>query len=372
MPQRILTGNSDRAKRTLLFALSLSISFVILELGLRLFTPFPIHGDEANRVRHPVLGYTLDPTNREIDAAGFRNPTADGPYEIVAIGDSHTQGFNATSAQSWPYQLADRLNVKVYNFGIGGYGIYHYPYLAERAAEKSPSLVLLALYPANDLKPPKRLAWDYLTGIRNVDTRYLADTEKKPLPRPRRSFGTALKSNSAIASVAAYLATKAETSSNGFYDVGGHTIKKARIAGHQSYTDLSDAAIRSSFHNSLNILSNIKNDLGKVKIKFGVVIIPSKELVIHDWALGNDVPVPDGVRIGNERALIKAYMEFFAESGIRFTDATPFVLEAFQSDAKLGRTFYPRGNGHPLANGYRSYADAAAALVEQLEAGSAP
>ena len=93
------TGKTD-PKNTLLLGISILFSLVILEIGLRSLTPFPIHGEMANRVPHPVLGYTLDPFNKEVDANGFRNSTADGHYDIVVIGDSHTQGFNVKPRES--------------------------------------------------------------------------------------------------------------------------------------------------------------------------------------------------------------------------------------------------------------------------------
>ena len=148
---RLMNSKSQSRGNLLLLGVSILFSLVLLETGLRLLTPFPIHGEMANRVAHPLLGYTLDPANNEIDADGFRNPTADGHFEIVAIGDSHTQGFNVISGESYPQQLANLLNTPVYNAGVGGYNIYQYPHLAELATTKSPSVVLLGLLPSNDL-----------------------------------------------------------------------------------------------------------------------------------------------------------------------------------------------------------------------------
>jgi hypothetical protein len=360
------TGKYD-PKNTLLLVISILLSLVILEIGLRSFTPFPIHGEMANRIPHPLLGYTLDPANKEIDADGFRNPAADNHYDIVVIGDSHTQGFNVKSGESWPQQLADMLEVAVYNAGIGGYNIYHYPYLAELAKEKSPALVLLALLPYNDLLRSTP-ATEYLESIPSLDLKGVpVKTIEGRFERSSASLKDILQSNLAIVSVTSYLNNKRTSNNDSYYDVGGQPVQKKRVVNHQKYADLSDPVIATSFSNSLVIINYINNNLNQSGIKFGVVIIPSKELVIQEWAQANNIPLPDGYHVTNEEALIGAYLEYFAYSEINFVDATPFVLEAFQADTQFATIFYPRGNGHPFASGYQSYARAAATLVQKID-----
>jgi hypothetical protein len=359
------TGKSGRGN-ALLLGVSILFSLIILEIGLRFLTPFPIHGEMANRVAHPVLGYTLDPADKEIDADGFRNPAADGRYEIVAIGDSHTQGFNVRSGESWPQQLADMLGVAVYNSGVGGYNIYQYPHLAELAGEKSPSLVLLGLLPSNDLirNTPTN---ESLTGIPGLNLDAVPiKIVKDRLEQSSVTLGDLLKSNLAIASATSYLNNKRTSNNESYYDVGGQPVKKDRVANHLKYTDLSDPVVETSFNNSLVIINHINSSLKKNGIKFGVVILPSKELVLQEWAQVSNIPLPDGYRIANEEELIGAYVEYFSNSGIYFIDATPFVLEAFQADTQSARIFYPRGDGHPFVSGYQSYARAAETLVREI------
>ncbi len=359
-------GKSGR-KNILLLGISILFSLVVLEIGLRSFTPFPIHGEMANRVAHPVLGYTLDPSDKEIDADGFRNPAADGRYDIVVIGDSHAQGFNVRSGESFPHQLADMLEVAVYNFGVGGYNIYQYPYLAELAREKSPSLVLLALLPSNDLlrNIPDS---EYLAGIPGLELEVVpVKIVKDRLEQSDISLGDRLKSNFAVVSAGSYLNNKRTSNNASYYDVGGQAVQKKRVASHQQYTDLSDPAIATSFRNSLAVINYINDTLNQGGIKFGVVIIPSKELVLQEWAQAINIPLPDGFHVANEAALIDAWRKYFASSEINFIDATPFVLEAFQADTASARIFYPRGDGHPFASGYQSYARAAATLAREID-----
>jgi len=364
-------GKSDR-KNTLLLGVSILFSLLLLELGLRSFTPFPIHGEMANRVAHPLLGYTLDPSAGEVDADGFRNPAADGRYDIVVIGDSHTQGFNVRSAESFPYQLADLLGVAVYNLGVGGYSIYQYPYLAELAREKSPAIVLLALLPSNDLlrSLPDN---EYLAAIPGVDLE--AVPEKRIAGRLERksiSPGDLLKSNLAVVSAVSYLNNKRTSNDTSYYEIGGQAIQKKRVTEHQKYADLSDPVVASSFRNSLAILDYINSNLQQNGIQFGVVMLPSKELILQKWAQAGNIPLPDGYNVTNEEELTGAWLEYFANAGINFIDATPFVLEAFGVDTKSAKIFYPRGDGHPFASGYQSYARAAAALVREIDKGHMP
>lgn len=358
-------GKTD-PKNTLLLSISILISLLILEIGLRTLTPFPIHGEMANRVAHPVLGYTLDPSNEEVDADGFRNATADGHYDIVVIGDSHTQGFNVKPGDSWPRQLADMLDVDVYNAGIGGYNIYHYPYLAELAKEKSPALVLLALLPSNDLLRSTP-ATEYLENIPGLDLEGVpVKAIEGRLEQSSASLKEILQNNLAIASVVSYLNNKRTSNKENYYDVGGQPVQKKRITNHQGYSDLSDPVVATSFRNSLVMLSYINSNLNQSGIKFGVIILPSKELIIQEWAKARQIPLPDGYLVTHEEALIGAYTEYFANADINFLDATPYVLEAFQADTQFATVFYPRGDGHPFASGYQSYARAAAILIRRI------
>ena len=128
---------------------SLIISLIILELGLRNFTPYPI-SRVSNRVEHEKLGYVMDPKMSEIDENGFRNKRLTS-VDIVALGDSHTYGYNVSSDNSWPKLLGRKLKKNVYNFGVGGYGILQYQNLLSKAIELNPKVILLGLYLANDL-----------------------------------------------------------------------------------------------------------------------------------------------------------------------------------------------------------------------------
>jgi len=99
-----------------LCCLSVVLAALTAEGALRAFTVFPIHSASANKVDEPKLDYTVNPELAGIDSSGFRNPTVLRTAEIVAIGDSHTFGYNVSSEDDWPTQLADMTGRTVYNF----------------------------------------------------------------------------------------------------------------------------------------------------------------------------------------------------------------------------------------------------------------
>ena len=98
-----------------LLIVSSIFTLMIIEVGLRLFTVFPLHDQMANRVFDPTLGYRMDPSFPEIDSNGFRNSEVLAQADIVTIGDSHTYGYNVRSEESWPQQLANMSQKIVYN-----------------------------------------------------------------------------------------------------------------------------------------------------------------------------------------------------------------------------------------------------------------
>jgi hypothetical protein len=135
---------ASRHSSILLLLGSCAIGLVLGEIMLRMFTVFPIHHPRANRQPHAVLGHVMDPALAEIDAAGFRNTDAGVHSDIVAIGDSHTYGFNVSSASSWPHLISRDTGLSVYNFGIGAYGILHYKYVFDLALARHPKTIVLA------------------------------------------------------------------------------------------------------------------------------------------------------------------------------------------------------------------------------------
>ena len=184
----------------LLFILSSTLALGILEIGLRQFTVFPIHGLKANRIPDEKLAYRIAPSFPGIDANGFRNPRTQKQVDLVAIGDSHTYGNNVRTEDSWPYQLADLTGMTVYNFGIGGYGSLQYHHLMDEAIKLKPQVIVIGLYLANDIINPCKLIntmdyWQNWADAKGFNTQpcsdadYLSRSSQRQNDRLRRGGG---------------------------------------------------------------------------------------------------------------------------------------------------------------------------------------
>ena len=124
-----------------------------IEVGLRILTDFPV-SFRTNRVADVNLGYRLDPSLRDVDANGFRNSGMEqADAEVFAVGDSHTYGNNVDQADSWPAVLGRISGRRVYNTGVGSYGIATYHAVLSRILTKHTAVAIVAVYPANDFLP---------------------------------------------------------------------------------------------------------------------------------------------------------------------------------------------------------------------------
>src|SRR5262245_55537941 len=143
---------SQAIARCLLLAGSLVTGLLLSELGAQMFLN---PGDylTVTTVPDEVLGIKMAPGSVGFDQWGFRNPTVPPAAEIVAIGDSHTYGNNATMAQSWPYVVGTLTGRSVYNLALGGYGPNQYYYLlSTRAVKLRPRWVICGLYMGDDFE----------------------------------------------------------------------------------------------------------------------------------------------------------------------------------------------------------------------------
>jgi len=79
-------------KKTALFTLSIIISLVLLELGLRFVLPLVIDLSYTNKVYDEKLGHRVNKSLSGIDENGFRNSKILEQADIAVLGDSHTYG----------------------------------------------------------------------------------------------------------------------------------------------------------------------------------------------------------------------------------------------------------------------------------------
>jgi lysophospholipase L1-like esterase len=139
--------------RILLLLLGLLVAEAALQIATVVFPPVEarLSGLKPRYVSDPRLYVRGDSSVPEYDELGFRNETRPARVDIVAIGDSQTEGSGVARDNAWPQQLARRLDTTVYQMAFGSYGPGHYLALIDDALALQPHTVILAVYTGNDL-----------------------------------------------------------------------------------------------------------------------------------------------------------------------------------------------------------------------------
>ena len=368
----------------LLLIVALTVSLLLGELALRLLTPFPI-SEESNVHAHPDLLYTADPAFPEIDPNGFRNPAPlRARYDVVAIGDSHTYGSNASSSETWPARFAQSTGLATYNMGMGGYSIYQYDVLFDMAVALRPRWILLALYPANDWMPDCALlrlpAWSNRATREGLEPPCdpTADAVPAAMRPSLRSFAARTAVGSAVRTLLleplrfVWLPRLGVRAAAGpelvVFPVGGRefTFGMSRLLNHSRGTDLASPRIAAAYEDGRRLLRRWRDGARTEGIAFAVAIIPSKEVVLRSWATdyGHAVPEELDRLTQNELAATRVLLGDLQEMRIPAVDALPFVAARFEQTVRAGEDMYPPGlDGHPYPSGYGAYAAAIVSLI---------
>lgn len=348
--------------KIILVTFTLLTSLILLELGLQLLTPVLIYSPLANQSYDYKLGSTMDPSLKDIDENGFRNPISLHQADIVALGDSHTYGFNVSSEESWPQQLAIMAGMTVYNFGVGTYGSLQYGYLIDDAVKLKPKHIIIGLYVANDLDDVCKLITktDYWNGWVekhgfDVETCFKSfhwfDRVKQYLSELHLYWMAA----SAVKRL--YERTDLGDSLVVREEMNATIIKYNRIASHKQMMDMERERISLGYEITMEIIKDIKRKSDMHGINFGIVFIPSKERAYFDYLTGSGYRLPDDYYqlLDYENKLIEKFSRVFDEWGIKYIDAEPYVQGELY---KSGRVYPPTDDGHPLETGYKAYAEA--------------
>jgi hypothetical protein len=178
-PERTARGQRRLTWRGRLFLLGLSLALSLLaaELGLRVLAIFPPEpryfvGELENRdsetfVADPHTGWRMRPSfdlirpwgNKEIlyrsNSEGFRSPREFEPSDvsrrIAIVGDSHSYGLGLPYDRTYGAQLEKRLgDAEVWNFSMPGFGVDQmWQSLRHQVLPRRPDLVVVGLYPAD-------------------------------------------------------------------------------------------------------------------------------------------------------------------------------------------------------------------------------
>lgn len=165
-----------------LIIISCLVSFLLLEVGLRIFFPLirprliTKKNTPSNFIRKIKYGQPLFEgifqcaeyvTAIRTNSEGFRDTEhqiekSKGVFRIIVLGDSFTYGLGVEAEQAYPKVLERILNEKslnsdvhyeVFNMGIAGIGTLEERQILEYAIRYKPDLVLLGLFVENRWNP---------------------------------------------------------------------------------------------------------------------------------------------------------------------------------------------------------------------------
>ena len=81
---------------------------------------------------------------------GFRQQSGTiSNFYLAAIGDSFTYGYSVKNDETWSAVLKSLTNLEVYNFGVGGNGIFSYHYIVNNMIPKNKKIII-GLFLGND------------------------------------------------------------------------------------------------------------------------------------------------------------------------------------------------------------------------------
>ncbi|WP_077026895.1 hypothetical protein [Fuerstiella marisgermanici] len=322
---------------------SLAIAVVLAEIVLRCVTSFPINTTPP-MVPHPQLGYVLDPKLDDVDDNGFRNAEAVTEAAIVAIGDTHTQGFNAAATEAWPQLLSSAIGQTVYNMGVGGYGPLQYDLLVTEAIKKKPQRIVIGLYVGNDLG-------DVARGIQERDSEREIDN----------SFRHAIKFHTATGSALTHLVKRSR-----YGRPAGFEIPHARHPTYVSYErirsisgdmDLTDPPIVAAYDKTAQVLAHAKQSCDAAGVRLTVLLIPTRESVYFQNAHSGQSSWPNELQqmVQRETELRTRLQVILQQQQVEHIDLLPSLAAALDDETPV---YAPHDEGHPLAAGYRVYAAA--------------
>ena len=371
----------------LTLTVSLIISLIVLEIGLRNFGPYLSY-----RVDHEKLGYVMNPSMSDIDENGFRNKKL-ASVDIVALGDSHTYGYNVSSDKSWPKLLGRKLKKNVYNFGVGGYGILQYQNLLSKAIELNPKVILLGLYLANDLNDICALAWESKAIESHVNISVCSEIKPNSAlgayanKKSNISIGKWLKENSAIITIVSKyyhrFSTPKRINVRGLNEIkkteksGGTNelvindgkiktmIDFRRIKLNKECMDMNSPHIQMAYEEFKKFFLESKKNTTLNNIHFGVLFIPSKARVFYEYLKQRDYCLSEDYEDlkNNEDKLKVMTSVFLKKIGLPFIDVLPDMENAL---LKHGDIYPARDDGHPILTGYEVYAENAFNLYQQI------
>lgn len=363
--------NLNRLKNIFLLIVTIGITLTLVEITLRL-ADFPKQSLKPSIVYDPILLYKMPGNFPGVDHDGFRNPAIPEQVDLVSLGDSHTYGFNASIEENWPSQLASMTGLSVYNLGVGGYGPLQYFYLFDRALDLKPRYVIVGLLLSNDIKSICDLYltssyWKSRSFKEGLDLSYCNQTSvAKGKGEKRRTREQEDEPGQSKLLTLLQIGLRwvrgsipINTDDTIVVDIAGSKtmFETRKVKNHNDYMDISIPEIQQSLEVTSAIFSKMAIRAHEHNAQLVVLAIPSKEYVFSALLRKNGRPVPEVMArtAEKERLLGIRIMDQLKTKNIPCIDAKLAVLSSSEKNSNV----YPQdSDGHPLALGYKAYAQA--------------
>jgi hypothetical protein len=371
------------AANGLVLLVSLATAVLLCEAGARLLLD-PADYVSVTTERDDILGIRIAPGSPGFDVWGFRNRSVPSSAAVVALGDSHTYGNNATMADSWPYVMAHDTGLSVYNLGLGGYGPnQYYQLLQTRALKLHPRWVIVGLYMGDDFENAFTMTygkphWSFLRQgtFSNVD----ADIWEAPPDNTSASAAVRnwLSQHSIVyrllvhgpvlgALKGSIQVGRAASGQDEFTTTlavpAAHIQEAFRPRAIRDRLDQNSAPVREGMRVTMDLLQRM-NDLCKESgARMAVVIIPTKEMVFADFLLQDPaLHLGDVIKesVTSETQARARLFEFLDNAGIPRID----TLEALRRDVSNQLYTHSDRDMHPGRNGYHVIGDTVARFLE--------
>jgi hypothetical protein len=343
------------------------LALFVAEIGVWLISPSIL-----TPMPHEFLRMANRPNIEGIDENGFRNPRRFIDYEIGAIGDSFTFGYNVKSKNSWPSILESNIKIPVYNYGVGGFNYLDYYQTAEFAFEDVNSLIV-AIYLGNDLTQGVCVAarlpyWrDHRVALdlKLMCSSAIADQDyslanfidhSRLVSLARYSLVHALPQ--LVARFSGFLLTPPQIVD---YSVDERFLRYAAAS-----TDLNSPFVARSFSDAISVLNDLKALARRDGKRLAIMLIPSQSRILAEFG-DLEVEHRDVIALGaaNEANLIDAFGARLADDCVPMIDATSWLAKGLEQALRDGQFFWaPGGDDHLLKPGYTALASAASKAVE--------
>ena len=395
----------------LFFAVTV-LCLALAEVGLRVLTPFPIHGEKANKIYDIDAGYRLNPGHPNIDEHGFRNRRGDRPRVVAALGDSHTFGSNVKPEEAWPVQFENMTGVPTYNFGVGSYAVYAHFANAHRAIEQGYKYIIIELLIHNDFKVNGNSCdIDYAGSAfwqkakERLDL-HLPDCSEADNWQTARAPGFIRyfrgRAQSALLSAFDYLV--AQPLADQWYRLTYSAPKKRVVTSAQSgapgktaeaasgsvrpasayfagralknqeiefvFTDLDRKAVQDGIEDFEKMLTDLKQAADRKGSKVAVMFIPTKVQLFYEFLDNLDLydERPTFRKMAeNHRAIQDRLARHMDSIAMPWITAKPELIETVREHDSRGEWVYAPSAGHPNPPGYVAYAKAAMRLYERMK-----